>query len=796
VGADPCSAFNHAPGTCLYEIKASGTRLADDTLETVSMVTSAPALSVLRAVQHAGELVHLEHIPGRAGQTTSWPQSIRPEVTAGLAARGVEAPWTHQAEAAALARAGCSVIIATRAASGKSAAYLAAALSEVLDGGTVLYIAPTKALAADQLQAVRALNIPGVRATCYDGDSTAADRAWAQSHANYLLTNPEMVHSVMLPSHTRWRGFFKRLRVVILDECHNYRGVFGSHVAQVLRRLRRVAAYYKPAGGPSWPVFVLASATIAEPAAGARLLTGLDVAAVTSDGSPRVPVTFALWEPPLLYTPGDVRSRRAATSEAADLLTALVKAEVTALAFIRSRRGAETVALTARTALGADQGDTVAAYRSGYLADDRRDLEAGLRDGRITGMAATTALELGVNIPALDAVLIAGWPGTWASLWQQAGRAGRAGRPATAVFIARDDPLDSYLIHHPDTLLHHPLEPAVLDPGNPYVLAPHLAAAAAELPLTEPDLDLFGPAAAAAVDALTGGGELRKRPSGWHPARRGHPARRISLRGGQGRAVRVVEEATGRLVGTMDEPSAHRFVHDGAVYLHQGESYLVGKLDLDDRVALVECRDPGYSTQARDVTDIDAMAEHRRVRWGEADVVFGEVRVTRQVVGYTRVRSESKRREAEVALQLPERTLITAAVWWTIPNGPLVPLDGTNLGGAAHAAEHASIGMLPLFATCDRWDVGGLSTEWHPATGQLTVFVYDGHEGGAGFAERGFGVAANWLRATKDAIASCPCETGCPSCVQSPKCGNGNNPLSKPGAVTLLDILLTAAPPG
>ena len=759
----------------------------------MSVVTSVPALSALRAAQHAGELVHLEHIPGRPGQTTSWPQSIRPEVAAALAARGVEAPWTHQAQAAALARTGHSVIIATRAASGKSAAYLAAALSEVLDGGTVLYVAPTKALAADQLQAVRALGLSGVRATCYDGDSTAADRAWAQSHANYLLTNPEMVHSVLLPGHTRWRGFFKRLRVVIIDECHNYRGVFGSHVAQVLRRLRRVAAYHKPDGGPPAPVFVLASATIAEPAAGARLLTGLDAVAVTDDGSPHVPLAFALWEPPLLHTPGDVRSRRPATTEAAGLLTALVKAEVPALAFIRSRRGAETVALNTRTALGAGSGEVVAAYRSGYLADDRRDLEAGLRAGRITGMAATTALELGINIPALDAVLIAGWPGTWASLWQQAGRAGRAGRAATAVFIARDDPLDSYLIHHPDTLLHHPLEPAILDPANPYVLAPHLAAAAAELPLTEPDLDLFGPAAAGAVGSLTEAGELRRRQSGWHPARRDHPARRITLRGGHGRPVRVVEEATGRLVGTMDEPSAHRFVHDGAVYLHQGESYLVSKLDLADRVALVECRDPGYSTQARDITDIDVMAERSSVRWGEADVVFGEVRVTRQVVGYTRVRSESRRREPEVALQLPERTLVTAAVWWTIPNAALVPLVGTNLGGAAHAAEHASIGMLPLFATCDRWDVGGLSTEWHPATGQLTVFVYDGHEGGAGFAERAFAVAADWLRATRDAISSCPCETGCPSCVQSPKCGNGNNPLSKPGAVTLLDILLADA---
>ena len=576
-------------------------------------------------------------------------------MAAALAARGVAAPWTHQAEAAGLARAGRSVIIATRAASGKSAGYLAAALSEILDGGTVLYIAPTKALAADQLKAVRDLEVPGVRATCYDGDATIAERAWAQSHANYLLTNPDMLHSGLLPNHTRWRGFLRRLRVVIIDECHGYRGVFGSHVAQVLRRLRRVAAHHAlPAhqtlpGSSREPVFILASATIADPEVCARRLTGLDAVPVTDDGSPRAPLTFALWEPPLLHTYTEARARRPATSEASDLLAALVKAEIPALAFIRSRRGAETVALAARDAVGGGAAggvseSRVAAYRSGYLADDRRSLEAGLRQGRITGMAATTALELGINITGLDAVLIAGWPGTWASLWQQAGRAGRAGQPAMAVFIARDDPLDSYLIHHPDTLLRHPVEPAVLDPANPYVLGPHLTAAAAELPLTGPDLELFGPAAVAAVDDLTAAGELRRRSSGWHYARHRHrrPAQEISLRGGLGRPVRVVEEATGRLVGTMDEPSAHRYAHDGAVYLHQGESYLVSTLDLAERVALVEPRDPGYTTQARDITDIDVIAERKRVRWGAADLILAEVRVTRQVTGYTRVRSDKK----------------------------------------------------------------------------------------------------------------------------------------------------------
>jgi DEAD/DEAH box helicase domain-containing protein len=761
------------------------------------------ALTVLRAAQRAGELAHSTYIPGQEGRSTSWPESVRPEVAAAFAARGIATPWTHQAQAAGLALAGQNVIIATRAASGKSAGYLAAALSEALGGGTVLYLAPTKALAADQLKAVRDLGLPGVRAACYDGDATAAERAWAQSHANYLLTNPDMMSSGLLPNHARWRGFLRRLRVVIIDECHGYRGIFGSHVAQVLRRLQRVTVHHQSSSWgadfrASGPVFILASATIANPAECAKLLTGLDAVPVTEDGSPRAPLTFALWEPRLLHTFTEARARRPATSEAADLLAALVRARVPALAFIRSRRGAETVALAARDALDEELTTSVAAYRSGYLSDDRRGLEAGLRDGRITAMAATSALELGINITGLDAVLIAGWPGTWSSLWQQAGRAGRAGRAATAVFIARDDPLDSYLLHHPDTLLHHPVEPTVLDPANPYVLGPHLAAAAAELPLTEPDLEMFGPTAAKAVAGLAAAGELRQRPAGWYYARRRRPARELSLRGDLGRPIRVIEETTGRLVGTMDEPSAHRYAHDGAVYLHQGESYLVSKLYLAERVALVEQGDPGYSTQARDVTDVDVIGERRRARWGEADLVLADVRVTRQVVGYTRVRSgERKSRAPAVALELPQRALSTVAVFWTIPNlwiipnGPVVPLPGNDLGGAAHAAEHASIGLLPLFAPCDRWDIGGLSTELHPATGQPTVFVYDGHAGGAGFAERAFEVAADWLRATREAIDGCPCETGCPSCVQSPKCGNGNSPLSKPGAVALLDVLLS-----
>jgi DEAD/DEAH box helicase domain-containing protein len=448
----------------------------------------------------------------------------------------------------------------------------------------------------------------------------------------------------------------------------------------------------------------------------------------------------------------------------------------------------------------ADLADQVAAYRSGYLPEDRRALEEALLAGRITGMAATTALELGVNIGGLDAVLIAGWPGTRAALWQQAGRAGREGRGAVAILIARDDPLDTYLVHHPEALLNRPVEATVLDPGNPYVLAPHLCAAAAELPLTQADIALFGPAAAAVADDLSRQGMLRPRhgPDGtiWCWTRNGR-AQQTGLRGTGGAAVRIVEESTGRLVGTMDEPSAHVLAHTGAVYPHQGDMYLVSKLNLDDCVALVEAGDPGYATSARELTRVEVAAMVRQVAWGEAEVGFGDVLVTRQVVSFAKRRLDTGQPFGVEALDLPPRTLRTRAVWWTISPEQRAGLAsaGVDLPGAAHAAEHASIGLLPLVAACDRWDVGGVSADLHPATGRLTVFVYDGHDGGAGFAERGFRAARDWLRATAQAIASCECAAGCPSCIQSPKCGNGNEPLSKAGAVTLLQCLLRGEVP-
>ncbi|MFD3870394.1 DEAD/DEAH box helicase [Streptomyces sp. NPDC058623] len=761
-----------------------------------------------RGPSRAARITHTEHLPPRAGRHAVWPDRIRTDVVAAISAAGIEHPWEHQAAAAELALDGESVVVATGTASGKSLAYLAPVFSALADGAeapngrgaTALYLAPTKALAADQRRAVRELAAPmgnAVRPAVYDGDTPFEEREWVRQYANYVLTNPDMLHRGILPAHPRWASFLKALRYVVIDECHTYRGVFGSHVAQVLRRLRRLCARYG-----SDPVFLLASATASDPAAAASRLTGVPVTEVSDDASPRGEVVFALWEPPLTDLKGEKGApvRRTATAETADLLTDLVVQGVRTVAFVRSRRGAELIAVIAQERLAEVDRSLprrVAAYRGGYLPEERRALERALHSGELLGLAATTALELGVDVSGLDAVLITGYPGTRASLWQQAGRAGRSGQGALAVLIARDDPLDTYLVHHPEALFRQPVEATVLDPDNPYVLAPHLCAAAAELPLTESDLDLFGPAAHGLLPQLEAAKLLRRRATAWHWTRRERASDLTDIRGGGGRPVQIVEAGTGRLLGTVDEAASHTAVHDGAVHLHQGRTYLVKHLDLEDSVALVEEANPPFSTTARDTTAISILETETEIPWGAARLCFGSVEVTNQVVSYLRRKLITGEVLGEAKLDLPPRTLRTRAVWWTVTEDQLdeARINPEILGGALHAAEHASIGLLPLFATCDRWDIGGVSVPLHPDTLLPTVFVYDGHPGGAGFAERAFHTARAWLTATRDAIAACECEAGCPSCIQSPKCGNGNDPLHKRGAIRLLTRLLTPANP-
>ncbi|WP_125773057.1 DEAD/DEAH box helicase [Antribacter gilvus] len=846
--------------------------------------TTHPLLDVLLAGgSRADRLTHVRTFPAREGQRADWPAWADATIVAGYRARGVDRPWVHQVEAADAAWSGRHVALATSTGSGKSLAFWLPALTSIradvaastLDPGriesatrrgSVIYLSPTKALAADQLHSLQGLlDAAGTRdlrvATC-DGDTPREERSWVRDHADVVLTNPDFLHFALLPNHRRWARLLKGLRYVVVDEGHSYRGVFGAHVSLVLRRLARLAEYY----GESTPTFVVASATTAEPAVSAARLVGAapdDVLAVTEDGSPSGRRTVALWRPPEIIgwsagrdeeadtdpaaavvdpTAHDATApvgsgepdapavptdsgppehpRRSATAEVADLLADLAAHGARTLAFTRSRRGAESVATQARDHLrrvSPQLAQRIAAYRGGYLPEERRELERALRTGELLGLATTNALELGVDISGLDAVLIAGWPGTRMSLWQQAGRAGRAGADGLVAFVAREDPLDTYLVLHPEAVLDAPLEATVFDPTNPYVLAPHLCAAAQEVPLRTEDLAAFGDPARVrdVLDVLVARGALRRRASGWYWTHAQPAAGLTDLRGSGGSPVRVVEAGTGRMLGTVDAASADGQVHDGAVYVHQGVTYLVDHLDLQDQVALVVRRDVDHGTWSRELMEIaiegygDAtpgadspmpdIGPSRPVverEWGPVTWGLGPVEVTSQVVSFQRRRLPDMQVLGTEPLDLPERTLGSVAVWWSVPEFVLraAGVSAEEAPGALHAAEHASIGLLPLLATCDRWDLGGVSTELHADTGQATVFVYDAYPGGAGFAERGFELGATWLRATREAIAACPCADGCPGCVQSPKCGSYNAPLDKAAAVRLLDAVLSHAP--
>jgi DEAD/DEAH box helicase domain-containing protein len=745
------------------------------------------------------QLIHQRTLPARTAQFGTWPHWLSPQLQAAWQERGIPQPWTHQQQVAELAQDGKSVIVATGTASGKSLGYLMPSLNAIEEargpqgqrGATTLYVAPTKALAHDQCKSIKELGLPSLRVTTHDGDSSKEERIWARDFGEYVLTNPDMLHHSMLPRHHQWAKFFGALRFVVLDECHHFRGVFGAHVALILRRLRRVAASYG-----ADPTFILASATIADPEAAGERLIGRPVTAVTEDGSPRGRMTIGLWEPPFTekFGENDAPTRRSATFEAADLLTDLVVSGTRSLLFVRSRRGVESAARHVREQLQEVDPElvgAVAAYRGGFLPEERRELETSLRSGRLLGLATTNALELGIDVHGLDAVILAGFPGSRAAMWQQFGRAGRRGKDALAVLVARDDPLDTYLVNHPEVLLGSPVETNVFDPSNPHILAPHLCAAAAELPITAADFPVLGPRTEETLEVLTEARLLRRRPRGWFWTDTRRASDLADIRSSGGKPVQLVEQGSGAVLGTIDAASAPAMVHPGATYLHQGRGFVVDELDLDDAVAFLHREEPSYFTTARDISDIKILAATQTREWGPATLHFGDVEVSSQVVSYLKRKHGSGEVLAEIQLDQPAQTLETTAVWWTLPDDVVAAsgLTSADLPGAAHAAEHASIGLLPLFATCSRWDIGGVSTAVHADTGLMTIFVHDGHPGGAGFAERGYEAAETWLSATREAIASCTCADGCPSCVQSPKCGNQNNPLDKAGALTLLGLL-------
>lgn len=748
-------------------------------------------------------LRHVADLPPRRARAQSWPHWADPDVVQAFHDRGVEALWSHQLDAAELARDGRHVVLSTGTASGKSLAYQLPILTTLKENprSRALYLSPTKALGHDQLRAAATLTaaVPGladVAPTPYDGDSPTDVRRFARERSRWIFSNPDMIHLSMLRNHARWAVFLRNLQYLVIDECHYYRGIFGSNVAMVLRRLLRLCARYSAAGADfSGPTVIFASATTAQPAATASELIGQTVAEVTEDGSPQGARTIALWEPALLTDlvgENGAPVRRSAGAEAARVMADLVAEGARTLTFVRSRRGAELTALGARARLAdtAPQlAHQVASYRAGYLAEDRRALEHALAEGELRGVATTNALELGVDIAGLDAVVLAGFPGTVASFWQQSGRAGRRGQGALIVLIARDDPLDTYLVHHPAALLDRPIERVVIDPGNPYILGPQLLCAATELPLTEAEVRMWG--AEAVAESLVDDGLLRRRPSGFFPTPGLDPHPAVDIRGSTGGQIAILEAGTGRMLGSAGAGQAPASVHPGAVYLHQGESYVVDSLDFEDAVAFVHAEDPGYTTFARELTDINVTGPGERIDHGPVTVGLVPVSVSNTVTGYLRRRMDGEVIDF-IELDMPTRTLETMAVMCTITPEALQDngIDQLRIPGSLHAAEHAAIGLLPLMASCDRGDIGGVSIAVGPVDGLPAIFVYDGYPGGAGFAARGFATMDRWWEATASAIEACECPSGCPSCVQSPKCGNGNDPLDKDGAVRVLRLVV------
>ena len=749
------------------------------------------ARAFLTSIEREDSLVHVRDLAARANAVEPFPEDLPGLLVERLALQSVTGLYRHQRDALDAIRSGRDVVIATGTASGKTLVYNLAFASEVMRDPkrTALYLFPTKALARDQLRAVRELRLPQVKAAVYDGDTPGAERPLIRKSANLVMSNPDMLHASLLPDHPRWADFFLRLSLVVVDEAHVARGVFGSHIAMVLRRLRRLIAHY---GGD--PTFVLASATIGNPAELAERLVGVPFDAVTEDGSPAGEKVFALWNPPIIDE--ESGARRSALTEASGIMARLAEQGVKSIGFARSRRAAELLAEFARRELPGGLKDKVKSYRAGYLAEDRRELERMLANDELLAVASTSALELGIDIGSLDAAILVGYPGTRASMWQQAGRAGRRTEGSLAILVAQDDPLDQYLVTHPQDLFDKPPEAAVIDPSNPFILEPHLACAAREYPLTDDELATFWPGSAAAVERLEARGELVRRRRLLHHKGKDSPHRSVDIRSASGHQFAIVIEETGELLGTADESRAFYHVHPGAVYLHQGEQFEVTELDLVQRVALVTRVDPDFYTQSRDTTDIDVVAAEEQTETGDrVPTFYGTVRVTNQVVGFVRKMVATGEILEHVPLALPPQTLETKAVWWAIPQRVIerAAVKPSQLPGAAHAAEHAAIGLLPLVATCDRWDVGGVSTAYHPDTRSCAIFIYDGYAGGAGIAERGYRSTVRLLEATLETVRNCACTHGCPSCVQSPKCGNGNEPLDKAGSVALLSAMLGKA---
>ena len=722
----------------------------------------------------------------RRARPVSLPDALDPGFAEALRRAGVESLYTHQLEAWETA-AHSNLVITSGTASGKSLAFNL----PVLDGiarepkRRALYLYPTKALAQDQARKLALLRPPGLREAIYDGDTPKEERPAIRRRNNLVLTNPDMLHVAVLPHHKRWGDFLANLEWVVVDEAHTYRGVFGSHVANVLRRLRRVARFYG-----SEPRFLLASATIANPVELAERLVGTPFELIDDDGAPRAGREVAMWNPPLLDEA--TGARRSALSEAADLLAELVSQGVRTICFLKSRRGIELIQRFARENLERrgkpELAARIAPYRGGYTPQQRREIEARLTSGELLAVVATDALELGIDIGELEAAICVTFPGTVASLRQMWGRAGRR-RRGLAVYVAGQDALDQFFCRHPEEFLERPVEAAILDPANEQIASRHLVAAAYELPLSDADEEFFGDGWRERAERLLAAGELRSAGGGLLPRRSEFVANRIALRSASADSIAVIERESGEMLGMVEAERAFTTIHPGAIYLHLGRSYEVERLDIEERQAIVSSFDGDWYTRPKKETEIyiERTREQREVAGVQLN--FGDVSVTEQVIAFQRVSISEQEPIDIVALELPEQSFVTQALWYVLPDQLSGALPSDALLGSLHATEHGQIAVLPLIAMCDRWDIGGLSTNVHFQTGRATIFIYDGHPGGVGITQRGYEQFERLLGDASRLIAECPCESGCPSCVQSPKCGNLNEPLHKAGALELMGLM-------
>ena len=733
------------------------------------------------------ELAYRTEIPAQGANVVPIPDGLHPRVLESLAGLGLEGLYRHQADAFHATERGEHIVVSTGTASGKTLAFNLPVMNALAEEPKfrALYLYPTKALAQDQARALAAFRLPRLRPAIYDGD-TETERRWQiRKWANVILTNPDMLHVGVLPHHDRWGDVLQNLRYVVVDEAHVYRGVFGSHVANVLRRLRRTAAIYG-----AEPQFLLASATIANPGELVESLLGVAATVIGKDAAPHAARTVAFWNPPLLDE--ELQLRASPLGEGARLLGDLVERGLRTICFAKSRKAAELIHRFASERVGSDLAARLSPYRAGYTPAQRREIERRLVEGDLLGVTATDALELGIDIGLLDCAISVGFPGTVASLRQQWGRAGRRSE-GLALLVASEDALDQFFMREPETLMGRRVEAAILDHTNHRVLDGHVLAAAFEAPLDEQDTVFLGSEALTRAEALAKTGELKRTKAGFVWSGRDYPAARFSLRSTSPESYAVVESESGSVLGLVEKERAYSTVHDGAVYLHMGEAYHVLVLDHDSHTALVEPFSGDFYTQAKQetMTSIEE-PEIVETRLG-MEVAFGRVSVTEQVIGYQKKSIRDQATLDLVPLLMPETTFETEAIWYLPEDWMLEGVEEMpRLLGTLHAAEHSMIALLPLWAMCDRWDIGGLSTNLHYQTGRPTVFIYDGHAGGVGIARRGFDQLEGWVGDTAALLDGCPCEAGCPSCVQSPKCGNLNDFLDKAGALTLLQRMQRA----